>query len=90
MGNNFVILEFDDIRWTPSVSVVEDGGETVIKCEYGWTAGLPESIVKDLAEDCPTENRAFFMGLDQAEEFVAELQKAIAAVRQQEKPRENG
>ena len=57
------------------------GDEKVIQVEWGWTAGLTEDELKNLAEDAPDWKYSVKTTLPMAEEFYSRLGKLIKKMK---------
>lgn len=73
-----VELPFDSIFWNivPVVRESKDDG-TLVELQWGWTAGMSEEDLANVAEDAPTGYESVTTTLDMARELRDKLTKII-------------
>ena len=58
------------------------GGDPVVQVEWGWTAGMSDEELANIADDAPDWKYMVRTTLDSAEEFHKELGELIQEMRQ--------
>ena len=68
-----VPIDVAAIRWDVRTKIVEDDGDRVVKLSWGWTAGLTDEEIADLADDCPKGHDFVLITRGQALDLIARL-----------------
>jgi hypothetical protein len=77
--NSEVPIHFDEIYWSifPIIKKEPETGKTLIELQWGWTAGMSEAELKNIAEDAPTGYDKVTTTLEMAKELRDKLTEII-------------
>jgi hypothetical protein len=76
-NKDVVVIEDDDIRWNIHTSVIENGGEKVIKLSWGWTAGMTQEEISRLDESEQIPSNGVLIDQLQALQLISDLSNAV-------------
>lgn len=65
------------IFWDVRTQIVENDGERVVELSWGWTAGMTESEIANLADDSPKGHDFVLMTRGQALDLIARLASTL-------------
>jgi hypothetical protein len=78
VGENEVLIPFDAVLWNIKPVVRESEGDGIlVELQWGWTAGMFEEDLKNIADDAPTGHDSVTTNLDMIEELRDELNVII-------------
>lgn len=88
--DGIVKIDFDDMFWEIHVRDTgeTEGGkhrpkESIIELSWGWTAGMSDEEIKNLADDSPTGHHSIRILSSQAERLKDKLTEAIDKLNEQ-------
>lgn len=76
---NSVKISFNDIYWEIHAEVLKNTNEKepIVELSWGWDAGIPEEILKDMAEDAPSGHESVRITMSQAIRLRDKLNEII-------------